>query len=184
LRRYETTFIVNPQADDAAIDRQVNSVVDLIKNNGGQILYENRMGTRRMAYPIAGLVQGYYASLIFESETGILPQLERHYQLEEPYIRYLTIRYEGPTDEAEMNLGFGDRRRERRPVEEKTPKAKAVAEESTTEKAEAAPAEAKPAETETAPAEEPEKKVETAAPVDGETVEEATETKPTEPEEL
>ena len=95
MRRYETTFVVSPQADDATIDRQVTAVVDLIKNDGGQILRENRIGTRRLAFPIAGLVQGYYTSIIFESEPGVLPKLERHYKLEEPYVRYLTVKFDG-----------------------------------------------------------------------------------------
>lgn len=95
MRSYETTFIVNPQSDDAAIDRQVQSVVDLIKKNNGEIIHQNRMGTRRMAFEIEGLTQGYYTSLIFKSGTDVLPLLERHYKLEEPFIRYLTIKYEG-----------------------------------------------------------------------------------------
>lgn len=101
MRRYETTFIVNPQVDDATIDRQVNAVVDLIKNNGGQIMRETRWGTRRMAYAIAGLTQGFYASIVFDAENEVLPLLERHYQLEEPYIRYLTIRFEGSLEQPE-----------------------------------------------------------------------------------
>ena len=95
MRSYETTFIVNPQADDVAIDRQVQAVVDLIEKNGGTIIHANRMGTRKMAYEIAGLTQGYYSSIVFESGTEVLPLLERLYKLEEPYIRYLTIKYEG-----------------------------------------------------------------------------------------
>ena len=95
MRIYETTFIVNPQADDAAIDRQVTAVLDLVKKNGGEIVHEDRMGTRRLAYPIEGLTQGYYASIIFNASIDVLPLLERHYKLEEPYVRYLTIRYEG-----------------------------------------------------------------------------------------
>lgn len=95
MRRYETTFVVNPQADDATIDRQVTAVLDIIKNDGGQILRENRMGTRRLAYPVANLTQGYYTSIIFESEPIVLPKLDRHYKLEEPYVRFLTVLFEG-----------------------------------------------------------------------------------------
>jgi small subunit ribosomal protein S6 len=95
LRRYETTFVVNPQADDATIDRQVTAILDIIKSDGGQILRENRMGTRRLAYEVAGLTQGYYTSIIFESEPIVLPRLDRHYKLEEPYVRFLTVRFEG-----------------------------------------------------------------------------------------
>lgn len=101
MRRYETTFIVNPQADDAAIDQQVNAVIDLIKGDGGQILRDDRIGTRRLAYPIEGLIQGYYASLIYDAETTVLPKMDRFFKLEEPYVRSLTIRYEGEVRTAE-----------------------------------------------------------------------------------
>lgn len=95
MRIYETTFIVNPQADDNTIDSKVKAVTNLISNNGGKIIHENRIGTRRLAYAIQRLTQGYYTSLIFESDPPILPQLERHFKLDEAYIRYLTVLYEG-----------------------------------------------------------------------------------------
>lgn len=101
MRLYETTFIVNPQADDAAIDRQVSAVAELIKNNAGEIVREDRLGTRRLSYSIAGLTQGFYASVIFKAPAEVLPLLERHYKLEEPYVRYLTIKYERDIKELE-----------------------------------------------------------------------------------
>ena len=62
MRTYETTFIVNPQTDNATIDSQVGAISKLISDNGGEIINENRMGTRRLAYPIQKLTQGilYY----------------------------------------------------------------------------------------------------------------------------
>lgn len=95
MRLYETTFIINPQTDDASIDRQVLSVTELITTHGGKIVREDRMGTRRMMFPIGGLVQGYYASIIFEGPTTLLPELDRMYKIEETYLRNLTILYEG-----------------------------------------------------------------------------------------
>ncbi len=151
MRRYETIFIVNPQSDDAAIDRQVSAVADLIKDDGGQILDENRIGTRRLAYPIAGLVQGFYSSFIFDAETTVLPKLERHYKLEEPYVRYLTILYEGKipmTEEAEK--AAAEKAAAEKAAAEKAAAEKAAAEkpaeETKTEEAKAEPAEEKPAE--------------------------------------
>ncbi|MCK4605724.1 MAG: 30S ribosomal protein S6 [candidate division Zixibacteria bacterium] len=95
MRLYETTFIINPQTDDAAIERQVKDVTDLIANRGGEIVHENRMGTRRLAYAIGGLTQGYYATLIFKAPTELLTSLERHFRLGEAYLRNLTIIFEG-----------------------------------------------------------------------------------------
>ena len=98
MNLYETTFIVNPQADDVSIDRQVKSITDMISSNGGKILREDRMGTRRLAYDIQGLTQGYYTSIVFEAPPEIPSLLSRHYRLEEPYIRHLTVLFEGPLD--------------------------------------------------------------------------------------
>ena len=136
MRRYETTFIVNPQADDDAIDRQVAAVVDLIKGDGGNILHEQRIGTRRLAYPIDGLVQGFYASFVFDAENSVLSKLERHYKLEEPYIRYLTILYDGKLPEAEEPA-------ERKPAESR---AEEPADKKPVESMAAEPVERKPAE--------------------------------------
>jgi len=95
VRLYETVFVVNPQADDATIDRQVNAVLDIIKSDNGEIVYEDRMGTRRLAYPIDKLTQGFYCSVVFNANPTVLPKMDRHYKLEEPYIRYMTIKFEG-----------------------------------------------------------------------------------------
>lgn len=95
MKLYETCFIVNPQTDDTAIERHVKSVVDLITSRGGKIVYEDRMGTRRMIYPIEGLTQGYYTSLIFEGPPTLNAELDRHYRLEDAYIRNITILYDG-----------------------------------------------------------------------------------------
>lgn len=94
-RIYETTFIVNPQTDNASIEQSVRAVGDLITGNGGKIIKQDHMGTRRLAYEIEGLTQGYYATFIFESEPTVLPILERHFKLEDPYIRYLLIKFDG-----------------------------------------------------------------------------------------
>ena len=91
MRTYETTFIINPQTDDASIDREVQSVSDLITQNGGKILHEDRFGTRRLAYQLKGLTQGFYTSFIFEAPAQVLPLLDRHFKLGELYLRHLTI---------------------------------------------------------------------------------------------
>jgi small subunit ribosomal protein S6 len=95
VRTYETTFVVNPQTDNATIDQTVRAVGELITSSGGKIIKESHMGTRKLAYPILGLSQGYYATFYFESEPAVLPILERHFKLEEPYVRHLLIRFDG-----------------------------------------------------------------------------------------
>lgn len=95
MRIYETTFIINPQTDDATIGGHVQNVSNLITENGGKIVFEDHLGTRRMAYPIKKLTQGYYGSFIFESPPELLIKLERHFKQDEAYIRFLTVLFEG-----------------------------------------------------------------------------------------
>ncbi|NOY89197.1 MAG: 30S ribosomal protein S6 [FCB group bacterium] len=99
MRTYETTFIINPQTDDATIERHISDIADIITKNNGKIVHEDKMGTRRLAYPIQKLTQGYYASFIFEAPREVLPLLDRHYKLNEMYIRNLTVRFDGKLEE-------------------------------------------------------------------------------------
>ena len=95
MRIYETTFILSPQADDAAFDRQIKSVSELITSNEGKVLEEDRWGIRRLAYPIKKFTQGYYTRMVFEGTRDLLTKMDRFFRLEEPYIRYLTVQFEG-----------------------------------------------------------------------------------------
>ncbi|MFH1687522.1 MAG: 30S ribosomal protein S6 [bacterium] len=95
MRVYETTFLLNPQVDEATLERQVNDISDLIRQGGGKILHERRLGTRRLAYDIQGLSQAYYHNLVFEGEPSVLPPIERHYRLNEAYLRHLTVQFDG-----------------------------------------------------------------------------------------
>lgn len=104
---YETTFIVNPQSDDAVIEEKVKAVSELISSNGGKIVHEDRLGTRRLAYPINKLHQGYYATFLHESDKSVLPILDRHMKLGEEYMRHLTIRFE-----ADPERVYGDKKEE------------------------------------------------------------------------
>jgi small subunit ribosomal protein S6 len=99
MRIYESTFILSPQADDAAFDRQIKAITDLIERNNGKTVKEDRWGVRRLAFPIKKFTQGFYTRIIFEGNSQVLSELERFYKLEEPYIRYLTVLFEGSLED-------------------------------------------------------------------------------------
>jgi small subunit ribosomal protein S6 len=101
MRVYETTFILSPQADDAAFDRQIKAISDLINRYNGKVLEEDRWGVRRLAYAIKKFTQGYYTRIVFEGDNTLLKELDRFYRLEEPYIRNLTVGFEGKLKEKE-----------------------------------------------------------------------------------
>jgi small subunit ribosomal protein S6 len=104
MNLYETTFIVNPQIDEAEIDKQIQAVSKLISDNGGKIVREERIGARRLAYPIDGQNQGYYTAMLYECEPPLLPKIERHMKLGDAYMRHLTIVFEGDPE-----IVYGDK---------------------------------------------------------------------------
>ena len=103
MRVYETTFILSPQADDAAFDRQIKAVSELINRHKGNVLEEDRWGIRRLAYAIKKFTQGYFTRIVFEGSNTLLKELDRFYRLEEPYIRNLTVSFEGKLKEKEAD---------------------------------------------------------------------------------
>ena len=90
-RIYETTFIVNAGLDDPQIDAVIDKVKELIVKNGGEVRDLLKWGRKRFVYPIKKKNNGFYTVIEFVGPGDAIAKLERHYQLEEHIIRYLTI---------------------------------------------------------------------------------------------
>ena len=103
MNRYDTTFILNSQIGDDAIEKSVKSVAETIKSNKGEILRENRIGSRRLAYPIARQSHGYYVSFIYDGDDNLLKKLDHHFRFGEDYMRSLTVRWEGDPNQENMS---------------------------------------------------------------------------------
>src|SRR5512140_2905611 len=90
-RLYESTFIVNAGLDDAQIDAVIEKVKDVITKHGGEVKDLAKWGRKRFAYSIRKKNNGFYVDTEFDATGDVIPKLERHYQLDENVIRYLTI---------------------------------------------------------------------------------------------
>ena len=88
---YESTFIVNAALDDAQIDGVIDKVKDVIAKNGGEVRELAKWGRKRFAYSIKKKNNGFYVVCEFGGPGDVIAKLERHYQLDENIIRYLTI---------------------------------------------------------------------------------------------
>ena len=88
---YETTFIVNAALDDAQIEVIIEKVKDIIVKNGGEVGSLEKWGRKRLAYTIEKKNNGFYAFFEFKGPGDLIAKMDRHYQLDEQIIRYLTI---------------------------------------------------------------------------------------------
>ncbi len=91
LRSYETVFIATPVLSDVQMKEAVAKYLDLIKENGGEVVYEQDWGLRKLAYPIQKKTTGFYHLIEFKAEPAFIKTLETQYKRDERIIRFLTF---------------------------------------------------------------------------------------------
>ena len=92
MRNYELVFIVRPDLEEEELLEARESIGDLITSSGGEVSVVDPWGRRRLAYPIADQLEGFYVLMQFELDPPRLPELERVMKLDNRVIRYLLIR--------------------------------------------------------------------------------------------
>ncbi len=93
MLNYEITFIVDPVLSSDEIDATAQTYVDMLKNEGCNIVHRDAMGLRQLAYPINKRTSGVYFCVEFQSEDGtIIPRAELALTRDERIMRFLTVR--------------------------------------------------------------------------------------------
>ena len=91
IKQYETVFIATPVLSDSQMKEAVAKYVNLIKSNGGEIVYEEDWGLKQLAYPIQHKTSGFYYLIEFKADPQFIAKLELQYHRDERIIRYLTV---------------------------------------------------------------------------------------------
>ena len=91
VKQYETVFIATPVLSEAQIKEAVAKYTDLIKAEGGEIVYEQDWGLRKLAYPIDKKTTGFYYLIEFRADSQFIEKLETTYRRDERIIRFLTF---------------------------------------------------------------------------------------------
>jgi small subunit ribosomal protein S6 len=101
VRVYEVLFIINPNTEDTDVDALVSQLSDVATNRGARVAKIDRMGRRRLAYPIQKLKEGIYVVLTLEGNGSEIAELERRMRVSDAIIRYLTVRIDEDLKRAE-----------------------------------------------------------------------------------
>ena len=91
LKSYETVFIATPVLSDSQMKEAVAKYTSLIKDNGGEIVYEEDWGLKQLAYPIQHKTSGFYYLIEFKAEPSFVATLETQYHRDERIIRFITV---------------------------------------------------------------------------------------------
>ncbi|MFP5263493.1 MAG: 30S ribosomal protein S6 [Blastocatellia bacterium] len=101
MRVYEVLFIVAPNTEEGDTETLITQLSDVITNQGATITKTDRIGRRRLAYPIGKFNEGYYVVLTVEGTGAEITEVERRMRVSDAVIRYITIRIDEDLKRAE-----------------------------------------------------------------------------------
>ncbi len=90
-RDYESYIIVDGNLEDDSVEEIIKKYENLLKKQKAEIKNIDRIGRKRLAYPIKKKQNGYYICFEFIAKNDVVQKLERAYKLDESILRYLTI---------------------------------------------------------------------------------------------
>ena len=122
IKQYETVFIATPVLSDSQMKEAVAKYVDLIKANGGEIVYEEDWGLKQLAYPIQHKTSGFYYLIEFKANPEFVATLETQYHRDERIIRYITVALD------KNAVAYAEHRRQVRAAKASAPKEEPKAE--------------------------------------------------------
>ena len=91
VNQYEVTYILRPSLEEADVTARAETVAEIIKTQGGEIVYTEMLGKKRLAYEIDDLREGHYVVTGFKSTGVASKELERQMKLNEDIMRHLVI---------------------------------------------------------------------------------------------
>ena len=116
FREYETIFIMRPDSTDQVQDSVRSRIDGVFEKLGGRMLTYDNWGKRKLAFDIRDRTgqkkhfKGLYKYMRFAGGSDLVPELERNLRMQEPVLRYLTIKIDKDVnpDDLEARINAGD----------------------------------------------------------------------------
>lgn len=88
---YELMVIISPKLNTEEADAANESILNLIRENAGEIIKTDPWGRRILAYPIEKMQEGYYYVNYFKLDTGAVKSLKRLMNINDNVMRHMFI---------------------------------------------------------------------------------------------
>lgn len=115
-RIYEELFIVKPDAPEEEIDQFTEQIKTIITTAGGVVDKADKWGTRKLAYRIGKLEEGFYVLLQFTSGPETVKEIERRLRVSDLVVKFLTVRIDEKLKKIEKRKKEREKRAKRRPA--------------------------------------------------------------------
>ncbi len=115
-RIYDLIFICRPDTPEAEIDKLIATLEQSVAERGAKIEKIEKWGTRKLAYRVQKLREGFYVYLSLRSSQGeLIKELERRLKVSDPVMKYLTVRLDEELKRQQKLIRRRERRAARRP---------------------------------------------------------------------
>ncbi len=91
-RMYEMMVIIDPDIPDEEIGNTINTLKNIIEENGGELEKIDEWGKRQLAYPIKKKNEGYYAVYYFIGEPSLPDALRKEFKFNNNIMRGMIIK--------------------------------------------------------------------------------------------
>jgi small subunit ribosomal protein S6 len=92
LRAYEVMVILDPSLDERTVAPSLDTYLNVVRQDGGQVESVDVWGKRRLAYEINKSAEGIYAVVDLRAEPATVKELDRQLSLNESVLRTKVIR--------------------------------------------------------------------------------------------
>ena len=92
MRTYEVMVILDPSLDERTVAPSLDTYLNVVRQDGGQVESVDVWGKRRLAYEIQKNAEGIYAVIDLRAEPATVKELDRQLTLNESVLRTKVIR--------------------------------------------------------------------------------------------
>lgn len=91
MRRYETIFILDPDASEEQRGSVFGRLTDLMGQKAGLQVTLDEWGAKKLAYEIKKKHRGYYVRLDYCGGGELVDEIERFFRIDDRVLKYMTI---------------------------------------------------------------------------------------------
>ena len=91
MNSYEGLYIVQPDMEEEARAALISKFSELVTNNGGEVENVDEWGSRKLAYAINYITEGYYVLMNFKAKSDFPAELDRLMRINENIMRNMIV---------------------------------------------------------------------------------------------
>ena len=93
MRHYELMVILDPSLDERTVAPSLDTFLNVVRKDGGNVDKVDVWGKRRLAFEIAKNTEGIYAVIDITAEPATVKELDRQLGLNESVLRTKVLRH-------------------------------------------------------------------------------------------